>query len=123
MESEYVGASIACIAVTHYRFLDDEIANLGARGYNWAKENHLSPSVVMTDNQATMINANNPRSSPKSCHIERGFRYVTIGTERKRHILLFIISEFQLADIGTKSTSKEINNIMRQRLFHIVKLD
>jgi hypothetical protein len=105
MESEYVGASIACIAVTLYRFIDDEIANLGARGYNWAKEKHLSPSVVMTDNQATMINANNPRPSPKSRHIERRFRYVTIGTERKRHILLFIKSELQLADIGTKSTS------------------
>ena len=123
MESEYVGASIACIAVTHYHFLDDEIANLGAQGYNWAKENHLSPSVVMTDNQATMINANNPRPSPKSRHIERRFQYVTIGTERKRHIFLCIKIKFQLADIGTKSNSKCINNIMRQRLFHIVKLD
>ena len=111
--------------MTHYHFLDDEIANLGARGYKWAKENHLSPSVVMTDNQATMINANTRRPSPKSHHIERRFRYVTIGTERKRHILLFfkIKSEFQLADIGTKTTSKEINSTMRQRLFNIVKMD
>lgn len=43
--------------------------------------------------------------------------------QKERGIFYFfkIKSEFQFS--GKKSTSKEINNIMRQILFHIVKLD
>ena len=106
-EAEYVGASIACIAVTHYQYLDDKIENMGFRNYNWAEEKMLALSVILTNTQATSINSNNPKTSLKSCHIEQRYRYITVGSKRKRHILLFVETTFQLADIKTKATTKE----------------
>ena len=102
---------------THYLYLDDEIENLGRKSYHWAEKKHLIPSVILTNNQATSISASNPKPSSKSRHIERRYRYVTIGTERKRHILLFVKNENQLADIGTKSTSREIMTSMVRKIF------
>ena len=63
MESEYVGVIIACIAVTHYQCLDDKIENLGFMNYNWVEEKMLAPSVILSNNQVTSINTNNPNPS------------------------------------------------------------
>ena len=104
---------MACAAVTHYRYLEDEIINIGKMNFKLSDESKIPPSVILTptpvlvDNQSAVLNANNSKPSSRTRHIERRFKYVSEGTKRGRHILLYISNKFQPADIGTKATSIE----------------
>ena len=48
MEAETVAASLACAAVTHYRYLEDEIINIGKMNFKLSDESKIPPSVILT---------------------------------------------------------------------------
>ena len=101
-----------------YYFLQDEIIN-----FELFNETRIPPSVILTptpilvDNQSAVLNAKNSKPSSRTRHIERRFKYVSEGTKRGRHILLYISNKFQPADIGTKATSIEDFTRMIKDLF------
>jgi hypothetical protein len=112
-EAEYVAACLACIAVTHFRYLDDELEQIGKKDYKWTQEDRLFTSIILCDNSGATIMSESPKPSSITRHIERRFKYVTIGSERGRHELLHLSNVFQLADIGTKAVArKDIRNFL-----------
>ena len=81
-ESEYVAVCLACISVIHFRYLDDELEQIGKQDYKCTEEDPLCTSNILRDNLGATIMSESPKPSSRTRHTEIRFKYVTISSER-----------------------------------------
>ena len=102
-EAEYLGAGNACMSSAHLRMLSYDLHHLGTRQHTYERDNHLPPSMIVLDSEAAMAMANSDRDTARTRHISRRFHYVRHGVAMKEHVLVWVPSEDQLADLLTKA--------------------
>jgi hypothetical protein len=95
-ESEYNEGCVACMAASHCRMLLDEL--------ELKTEDAPSPTVkIIMDSKSAIAMGESFKDTKHTRHIMRRFHFVRHGVEKKFYELVWIPTEFQLADIGTKN--------------------
>jgi uncharacterized protein YgiM (DUF1202 family) len=103
-ESEYMGTCTLGTMVCHLRDLMYEFEALGTRDYDEKEgQTKLSPTVLLIDNQATVMMSKNYKVTAKNRHVARRWHFVRYGVKDKLFILKWILGEDQLADDMTKT--------------------
>ncbi|MCP4459939.1 MAG: Ty1/Copia family ribonuclease HI, partial [Cytophagales bacterium] len=97
-EAEYMAACLTCMAMTHLSMVVYDLENLGNKDYDKFHTPRNSSNILMIDNKAAVSMAENFKPSKNNRHIERRFHYVRHGQEEKKHKLVWIPKEDQLAD-------------------------
>jgi hypothetical protein len=103
-EAEYMGACNLGTIVCHLRDLMYELKALGTHDYNKKKKDKKLPlTVLLIDNQATLMISKNYKVTVKNRHVVRQWHFVGCGVKDKLFILKWIPGEDQLADDMTKT--------------------
>jgi hypothetical protein len=103
-EAEYLGACCGAMAAAHIRMIIYDLLYLGTP--EWQQHSQIlsqTPTVLMTDNAATVQIAKNGRLTRKTRHIERRFHFVKEGQQNGLHSLHWLPGTQMLADIMTKT--------------------
>jgi hypothetical protein len=103
-EAEYLGACCGAMAAAHIRMIIYDLLYLGTP--EWKQHSQIlsqTPTVLMTDNAATVQIAKNGRLTRKTRHIERRFHFVKEGQQNGLHSLHWLPGTQMLADIMTKT--------------------
>ena len=102
-EAEYMGASNAAMTLAHFRELLYDMENMGKEDYDATKIHGQVPTLLLTDNAATVAMSKNYKVTKKNRHIARRFHYVKQGSKNGDHVLKWISNQDMLADDGTKT--------------------
>ena len=106
-EAEYMAACSACMAISHLQMLIYDLEYLGSEQYVPDGTYAQVPNILLVDNEATVSMSKNYKPTKKNRHIARRFHYVRQGQYEKKHFLVWIPAEDQLADDLTKTQNAE----------------
>ena len=84
-----------------------DLKTLATKNYKLEPENNKI-TILLVDNEATVLMDKNYKPTKKNRHIARRFHYVREGERTKEHHLEWIPAEDQLADDMTKTQSREM---------------
>ena len=104
-EAEYMGACNLGSMMCHLRELKYDFEFLGLPDYKLDGTTDAIPSIILTDNQATVRMSKNYKVTSKNRHIGRRWHFVRRGVKNKLFNLKWIPGCDQLADDCTKTQS------------------
>jgi len=102
-EAEYLAAGNACMSAAHLRMLIYDLQYLGTKQHSYENHEDIPPALIVLDSEAAMAMANSDRDTARTRHISRRFHYVRNGVSTKDHILKWVPSLEQTADLLTKT--------------------
>ena len=97
-ESVYNEAPLACMATAHLRMLLKELEGRAVKGYS-----EVSPISLIIDNRSAIDMGAPYKNTKHTLHIECRYHYVRERVASGKHILIWIASWCQLADLATKA--------------------
>ena len=98
-----MGAANAATSLAHHRELTYDLEYMGTNDYDPEQVHGEVPSLILVDNQATVVMSKNYKVSKKNSHIARRYHYVKQGVKTKDHEVEWIPNDDQLADEVTKT--------------------
>jgi hypothetical protein len=96
-EAEYNEACLATMALAHIQMFENELEN--------QQVDNATNTNLYLDNISAIAMGRSFRDTKHTRHILRRYHYVRKAVENKRLTLVWIPTEFQLADLGTKILS------------------
>ena len=103
-EAEYMGACNGGAMICHLRDIQYDFDKLGMTDYDTDYENNdTPPSLLLTDNDATVRMSKNNKNTSKNRHIRRRWHFVRYGVKKLLFSLKWITKNDQLADDMTKT--------------------
>ena len=96
-EAEYNEACLATMALSHIQMFENELEN--------QQVDAVSNTNLYLDNISAIAMGRSFRDTKHTRHILRRYHFVRTAVEKKRLTLVWISTEFQLADLGTKILS------------------
>ena len=102
-EAEYLGAGNACMSAAHLRMLVYDLQFLGTKQHTYENHDQIPPALIVLDSEAAIAMANSDRDTARTRHISRRFHYVRHGVSRQEHVLAWVPTDEQMADLLTKS--------------------
>ena len=93
-EAEYNKACLTCMATTHLKMMLDELEG--------NKDPSSNPVPILLNNRSVIDMGASYKDTKHTRHIMQRHHYVHEGADIKKHTLIWIPTEFQLADLGTK---------------------
>jgi hypothetical protein len=108
-EAEYMGACNSGTMIVHLRQLLYEFKYLGTPEYEIDGMFGKTPSIILTDNQATVKMSKNYKVTAKNRHVGRRWHFVRRGTKANLFDLKWIKGDDQLADDMTKSQAARVS--------------
>ena len=106
-EAEYNEACLGCMGTAHMKMLLEDLEMQALK----------DPIPIIVDSKSAHDMGHSFKSTKHTRHILRRYHYVKEGQHAGYHELLWIPSEYQLADIGTKCTTK---NELQSRLDYLL---
>jgi len=104
-ESELISA---CSATQTAIYIRQVLMDLGLKQYE--------PTMIMEDNQACIAMSNNPITHKRTKHIDVRYHFVREKVESKEVELVYLPTQYQLADILTKPLSNIRLAMIRNRM-------
>jgi len=96
----------------HLQMMLDELEGI--------KEPSSSPVPILLDNRSTIDVGASYKDTKHTRHIMRKYHYVREGVDSKKHTLIWIPTEFQLADLGTKVlTAARVQFLLRYMMVKV----
>ena len=96
-EAEYNEACLGCMATAHMKMLLEDLE----------MQELSDPVPIIVDSKSAHDMGHSFKTTKHTRHILRRYHYVKEGQKEGHHELMWIPSEYQLADIGTKSVTRK----------------
>ncbi len=111
-EAEYNEACLACMATSHLKqFLED--LELPFADENRSKK----PIQIFIDNRSAVDMVASFKDTQRTRHMMRRYHYVREGVESNQHALIWIPTNAQVADIGTKILGRALLDSFKELIF------
>jgi hypothetical protein len=111
-EAEYNEACLACMATAHLKQFLEDLESPYADDKKSKK-----PIQIFIDNRSAVDMGASFKDTQRTRHMMRRFHYVREGVESNQHVLIWIPTNAQLADIGTKILGRALLDSFKELIF------
>ncbi len=111
-EAEYNEACLACMATSHLKQFLEDLESPYADDKKSKK-----PIQIFIDNRSAVDMGASFKDTQRTRHMMRRFHYVREGVESNQHVLIWIPTNAQLADIGTKILGRALLDSFKELIF------